>query len=77
MSYITPKRYDYRMHQLIDELNVWTAYLQTSSQRFLDEMKNFHGPDVKDLADSMELLRKEALQVRTKTRKTRNSRRAR
>ena len=73
------KKKSWKLHQTVDELQTWSAYLQQSAERFLEEFTAYNSrltfvtdPEVKAFKETMEalqLLKKESSLLKNRARK--------
>ena len=67
----TGKRQAWKMHELVDELQTWSTYLQTSVDRFNAEIKQHNNAKADEVAELLTQLKKSVTVLKTKAKKLR------
>jgi len=81
----TQDRKSWKLHQTVDELQTWSAYLQQSAERFLEEFTKYSSRSIfvttyeakafQETMDGLLLLKKESSLLKSRSRKLHGPRR--
>ena len=81
----TPDRKSWKLHQSVNELQTWSAYLQQSAERFIEEFTEYSSRSIfvteyeakafRETMDGLALLKKESSLLKSRSRKLHGPRR--